>query len=70
MSSEFIIRLVGMVVFCVLGVLWGNDLGIIANENPATASYSVQTYTFSLGLVGALFGLVLTPIITIRPIPH
>jgi uncharacterized protein YacL len=68
MSSEFIIRIVGMIVFCILGVFWGNDLGIIANQDPTTATYTVQTYTFSLGLVGALFGLVLTPIITIRPI--
>ncbi len=68
MSSEFIIRIVGMVAFCILGVFWGNDLGIAANQDPATASYTVETYTLSLGLVGALFGLVLTPIITIRPI--
>ncbi|MBN2677988.1 MAG: TRAM domain-containing protein [Anaerolineaceae bacterium] len=68
MSAEFIIRLVGMVVFCILGVFWGNELGIMANQSPATRLYSVETYTFAVGLVGALFGLVLTPIITIRPI--
>jgi len=68
MSSEFIVRLIGMVVFCILGVFWGNELGIIANQSPGTTDYTVQQYTFALGLVGALFGLVLTPLITIRPI--
>lgn len=68
MSSEFIVRLIGMVVFCILGVFWGNELGIIANQGPLVAAYNVQQYTFALGLVGALFGLVLTPLITIRPI--
>lgn len=68
MSSDFIVRIIGMVVFCILGVFWGNDLGQIANQDPNIAPYSVQTYTFTLGLVGALFGLIITPLITIRPI--
>jgi len=68
MSSDFIVRLVGMVVFCAIGVIWGDSLGEFANINPGPSTYSELQYAFTMGLVGALFGLILTPLITIRPI--
>lgn len=68
MSVDFIIRLVGMIVFSILGVYWGTSLGIIANSPQAgPGTFSVEQYAFAMGLVGALVGLILTPFITIRP---
>jgi uncharacterized protein YacL len=67
MSSEFILRLIGMIVFAVLGVYWGTSLGRLANLNPS-GTFSVEQYAFTLGLVGALVGLILTPFITTRPL--
>jgi uncharacterized protein YacL len=68
MSSEFVIRLLGMIVFSVLGVYWGTSLGRLANANPGPNTFTVEQYAFTIGLVGALTGLILTPFITTRPI--
>ncbi len=68
MSIDFILRLIGMVVFAVLGVIWGTSLGETANLNPTPQTFSVEQYAFTIGLVGALFGLILTPMITTRPV--
>lgn len=68
MSSDFIIRLIGMVVFSILGVALGTYLGdAAAARNPVGATFSVEQYAFTIGLVGALIGLILTPFITTRP---
>lgn len=68
MSADFIIRLIGMIVFSVLGVYWGTSLGKMANATPSQYNFSVEQYAFTIGLVGALVGLILTPFITTRPI--
>jgi uncharacterized protein YacL len=68
MSADFIVRLIGMVVFAIIGVSWGLNLGNLANVNPGPTTFSVEWYAFTIGLVGALVGLVLTPFITTRPI--
>ncbi len=60
MSIDFIIRLVGMITFAIVGAYWGNSLGQFSNEQ-------AWLYTAAWGLVGALFGLVLTPLFTTRP---
>lgn len=60
MSIEFIFRLIGMVVFALLGVYWGISLGGLTGS-------SADLYAVILGLLGALVGLVLTPYITTRP---
>ena len=69
MSADFIARLLGMVIFSILGVYWGTYLGRLANT---TASgpfpFTVEQYAFTIGMVGALAGLILTPFITTRPI--
>lgn len=67
MSIEFIARLVGMVVLCIIGVYWGVSLGTLANIDPNPTTFSVEQYAFATGLVGALTGLILTPLITVRP---
>jgi len=60
MSADFIFRLIGMVVFAILGGYLGLYLAQVL-EGPA------DMYGLLLGLVGALAGLVLTPFITTRP---
>jgi uncharacterized protein YacL len=67
MSIDFIVRLVGMVVFTVIGVFVGISLGQSAQLSAATFKLTVEQYAFTLGLVGSLIGLVLTPYITTRP---
>ena len=61
MSTDFFFRLFGMVVFSIIGAYWGNWLG---RFNPDLQ----LMYTLVISLVGALFGLVLTPYFTTRPI--
>jgi uncharacterized protein YacL len=68
MSSEFIFRLIGMIIFAVIGVYWGTSLGRLANLNPSSSTFTVEQYAFTLGLVGALAGLILTPFLTTRPL--
>jgi len=63
MSVEFIFRLIGMVVFGVLGTYLGIMLGNATGESPELAG-------FLFCLVGILFGLILTPYFTTRPIRY
>lgn len=68
MSTDFVFRLIGMVVFTVVGVLWGSQLGQLANANSGSAAFSTEQYAVTFGLLGALTGLILTPYITTRPV--
>jgi uncharacterized protein YacL len=61
MSIDLIFRIIGMAVFSVVGGYTGNALSAY---NPSQQLF----YTITFTLVGALFGLVLTPYLTIRPI--
>lgn len=61
MSIEFISRIVGMVIFGVMGAYLGIQLGDLAGDQP-------EVWTLVFSLVGALIGLVLTPILSIRPL--
>lgn len=58
---EFVVRLIGMIVFAVGGVYIGANLGGLAEG-------SEELYASVFGLVGALTGLVITPFVTTRPI--
>ncbi len=62
MSIDFILRIIGMITFTIVGGYWGfwfsNSLGI--------PSQTVE-YTLGWGAVGALFGLVATPYFTTLP---
>ncbi len=60
MSVEFVFRLIGMIVFAIVGVYWGAYLGNILGDR-------ADTYAVLFGLVGALAGLLLTPFLTPRP---
>ena len=61
MSADFIFRIIGMAVFSIVGIYVGNGL---STYNPDQKLF----YTIVFTLIGALFGLVLTPYLTIRPI--
>lgn len=68
MSADFIARLIGMIVFAIFGVYIGTTMGQIANQSTGMFVLTVEQYAFTIGLVGALTGLILTPFITTRPI--
>ncbi len=68
MSADFVIRLIGMVFFTIVGVAWGTSLGRVANQTAAADTFSVEQYALTIGLVGALTGIIITPFITTRPI--
>jgi uncharacterized protein YacL len=68
MSADFVARLIGMIVFSILGVYLGTYLGGMAHAAPGEVAFSTEQYAFTIGLVGALTGLILTPFITTRPI--
>jgi uncharacterized protein YacL len=60
MSADFIARIVGLFVFSFIGGYVGYWLGGLSDSNTAL-------YTVVLTLVGALFGLIITPYFTTRP---
>lgn len=68
MSIDFIFRLLGAIVFCILGINLGTNLGTVANLGPTGAVLTVEQYAFTLGLGGVLIGLLLTPYITTVPV--
>ncbi|HEX2979902.1 MAG TPA: PIN domain-containing protein [Anaerolineaceae bacterium] len=68
MSVDFVVRLIGMVIFSIIGVYWGVSLGRLANVNAGGVGLTVEQYATTMGLVGLLVGLILTPFITTRPI--
>ena len=61
MSADFLSRLIGLVVFTIIGARLGVDWADSLNM-------STQSSSFLFGLIGSLFGLILTPWITVRPI--
>jgi uncharacterized protein YacL len=68
MSIEFVFRLIGMVALAIAGVSWGQNLGVTAAATGNPGTMTVEQYTFTFGLVGALVGLILTPYFTTRPV--
>ncbi len=61
MSIDFIVRIVGMLVFALSAGYWGF---LFSHEN---AVNQIAAYSLGLGTVGALFGLIATPYFTILP---
>jgi len=60
MSLEFILRIIGMVVMFSLGAYLGTYLAGLTGG-------AADLYTITVGMLGALIGLILTPFITTRP---
>jgi uncharacterized protein YacL len=61
MTLDFAFRLIGMVVFALLGARVGLDIA-------ASSGLPAQLTSFTFALVGVLFGLILTPWLTVRPV--
>jgi len=61
MSSDFIARIIGMIVVGIAATYWGASLGT------GIPDASASLYAVVMGLSGALVGLVLSPYITTRP---
>lgn len=59
MSVEFILRIIGMLLFSFIGGYWGGLAGRLAGQT--------TFYVVIFGLIGALAGLILTPYFTTRP---
>jgi uncharacterized protein YacL len=68
MSADLIVRLIGMVVFAIMGTYWGTQLGQIAIASGVKVNFSIEQYSFLIGFAGVLFGLILTPFFTTRPV--
>ena len=64
MSVDFITRLIGMVFLTIAGVFWGGSIGRVADPT------EVEFYAVVFGLVGALTGLIITPMVTTRPMMY
>ncbi|MEO0562617.1 MAG: PIN domain-containing protein [Chloroflexota bacterium] len=62
MSGEFISRILGMIVFAVLGFRFGAQNADLFETFPSDVTI------FIIGLTGMLIGLIITPLITIRPV--
>jgi uncharacterized protein YacL len=60
MSLEFILRIIGMVVMFSLGAYLGTYLADLTGG-------AADLYAITVGMLGALIGLILTPFITTRP---
>jgi uncharacterized protein YacL len=60
MSFEFILRILGAIIFFLGGVYLGAVIADLAGGN-------AELFSITLGLLGALIGLILTPFITTRP---
>lgn len=61
MSVEFIFRLLGFIAFGVVGMYGGARLGALIGGDTVT-------YAILFALLGALFGLIMTPYFTTRPL--
>ncbi|NWF68439.1 MAG: PIN domain nuclease [Chloroflexi bacterium] len=61
MSMDLLSRLIGMVVFALIG-------GRLGVETALALGASELVFSFFFSLVGMLFGLIVTPIFTVRPI--
>jgi len=61
MTADFMFRMIGAVVFTLLSVRWGVTSATALSLTPEAGS-------FLFGLVGLLFGLIMTPWLTTRPV--
>lgn len=61
MSPDFSVRIIGMFVFFFVGGYWGYWLPTVSGQNPISNA-------IGFSMVGALFGLIMTPWFTTRPI--
>ena len=60
MSIDFIARIIGMVIFAIVGAYLGANLSNLAGAQP-------WLWSSVFSLLGALIGLIVTPFLTVRP---
>ena len=60
MSIEFVLRLIGMIVFAIGGGYLGAFFSQFSDQPK-------EMYVIVIGLVGAMAGIILTPFLTTRP---
>ena len=68
MSIDFIVRIIGMIVFAVAGGFLGNYIGTLSNMDPSQQTLSTEQFRLIFILLGAVLGIALTPYLTIKPI--
>ena len=69
MSSELIVRLIGLVIFGIIGVFLGEPLGNLIQELwAAQAKFRSSLYQVVTTLLVGLLGFLIAPWISIKPI--
>jgi len=68
MSVELIIRLFGLVIFGIIGVFWGESLGILIQEIWEASPIPTIAYQIITTLVIGFLGFIIAPWISIKPI--
>lgn len=68
MHLELIIRIVGLVIFGIIGVFLGEPLGILIQEVWVTSSLSLIIYRIIITILVALLGFFIAPWISIKPV--
>jgi uncharacterized protein YacL len=68
MSSELIVRLIGLVIFGIIGVFLGEPLGNLIQELWAASQIPIIVYQVVTTLLVGLLGFLISPWISIKPI--
>jgi len=68
MSLEIIVRLIGLVVFGIIGIFLGEPLGILIQEIWPTSPLTIIIYQIITTLLIGFLGFLISPWISIKPI--
>jgi uncharacterized protein YacL len=68
MSVEFIARVIGLLIFGIIGAFFSDNLGALIQEIPPGTAISYTIYRIILTLIIALLGYLIAPWISVRPI--
>jgi uncharacterized protein YacL len=68
MSVEFIARVIGLLIFGIIGAFFGDNIGALIQEIPPGTAISYTIYRIILTLIIALLGYLIAPWISVRPI--
>ncbi len=68
MSAEFIVRIIGFVIFGIIGIFLGEPLGILIGEIWAASPLSIIVYQIIATLIVGIIGFIIAPWISIKPI--
>ncbi len=68
MSAEFIVRIIGFVIFGIIGIFLGEPLGILIDEIWTASPLSIIVYQIIATLIVGIIGFIVAPWISIKPI--